>query len=127
MSEDHPFTAEELEKTWEVFARSVAADSPNLHATLTQSTPRIADESNSIILFAIHSQLQQQEISNTRPELIAFLKDNLKNSQISIQTEMVEAVKEAIPYTPIEKYQKMNEKNPNLSNLKNKLSLELDF
>lgn len=127
MSEDHPFTAEELEKTWEVFARSVAADSPNLHATLTQSTPRIADESNSIILFAIHSQLQQQEISNARPELIAFLKDNLKNSQISIQTEMVEAVKEAIPYMPIEKYQKMNEKNPNLSNLKNKLNLELDF
>ena len=127
MSEDHPFTAEELEKTWEVFARSVAADSPNLHATLTQSTPRIADESNSIILFAIHSQLQQQEISNARPELIAFLKENLKNSQISIQTEMVEAVKEAIPYTSVEKYQKMNEKNPNLSNLKNKLSLELDF
>lgn len=127
MSEDHPFTAEELEKTWEVFARSVAADSPNLHATLTQSTPRIADGSDSIILFAIHSQLQQQEISNARPELIAFLKENLKNSQISIQTEMVEAVKEAIPYTSVEKYQKMNEKNPNLSNLKNKLSLELDF
>ncbi|NLN96573.1 MAG: DNA polymerase III subunit gamma/tau [Bacteroidales bacterium] len=127
MNEDHPFTAEELEKTWEVFARSVAAGSPNLHATLTQSTPRIADESNSIILFAIHSQLQQQEISNARPELIAFLKENLKNSQISIQTEMVEAVKEAIPYTSVEKYQKMNEKNPNLNNLKNKLSLELDF
>lgn len=117
----------QLEKVWESFAKSVAVKSPNLHATLTQSKPRLVDEAKSIVLFTIHSQLQQKEITDHKTELLGYLRNQLGNPKISIQTEMAESFQDDTPYTPLEKYKKMVEKNPELVKLKEKLSLEIDF
>jgi len=124
---DSIFTNLQLEKTWETFARSVAAKSPNLHATLTQSKPKLIDEANSVVNFTIHSQLQLKEITNHKAELLSYLREQLGNQKISIKTEMAENYQDNTPYTPTEKFKKMAEKNPNLIKLKDKLSLELDF
>lgn len=121
------FTLFQLEKAWEAFAKKVAAKSPNLHATLTQSKPVIGDEINSVIHFTIRSQLQQKEITDAKAELIAFLREQLGNSNITIQTSMIENQQDETPYTPMEKYRKLAEKNPVLPKLKEKLNLELDF
>ncbi len=121
------FTKLQLEKTWEAFARSVAAKSPNLHATLTQSKPKLIDEANSVVIFTIHSQLQLKEITDHKTELLSYLREQLGNQKISIKTEMAESYQDNTPYTPTEKFKKMAEKNPNLIKLKDKLSLELDF
>lgn len=121
------FTNLQLEKVWEAFAKSVAAHSPNLHATLTQSKPKLVDEARSVVLFTIHSQLQQKEITIHKAELLGFLRDQLANPKISIQTEMADTFQDDTPYTPMEKYRKMAEKNPNLVKLKEKLNLEIDF
>jgi DNA polymerase III subunit gamma/tau len=117
----------QLEKAWEAFAKSVAVKSPNLHATLTQSKPRLVDEERNIILFTVHSQLQQKEILDHKAELLGYLREQLGNQKISIQTEMAESFQDDTPYTPMEKYRKMAEKNPALVNLKEKLNLEIDF
>jgi DNA polymerase III subunit gamma/tau len=122
-----PITNLQLEKAWEAFARSVAAKSPNLHATLTQSKPKLVDEANSVINFTIHSQLQLKEITDHKTELLSYLREQLENQKISIKTEMAESYQDNTPYTPTEKFKKMAEKNPNLIKLKDKLSLELDF
>jgi DNA polymerase III subunit gamma/tau len=121
------FTNLQLEKVWEAFAKSVAAQSPNLHATLTQSKPKLVDEARSVVLFTIHSQLQQKEITDHKAELLGFLRNQLDNPKISIQTEMADTFQDDTPYTPMEKYRKMAEKNPNLVKLKEKLNLEIDF
>ncbi len=126
-AEGNMITDFQLEKTWEAFARSVAAKSPNLHATLTQSKPKLIDETNSVILFTIHSQLQQKEITDAKTELLTYLREQLGNSKISIQTEMSDPSTDDTPYTPLEKYRKMADKNPNLTKLKDKLNLEIDF
>jgi DNA polymerase-3 subunit gamma/tau len=105
----------------------VAATSPNLHATLTQSKPKLLDESNSVIIFSIHSQLQQKEITDHKAALITFLRQQLNNSKITIQTEMLDYFQDDTPYTPVDKFQRMAEKNPNLLKLKEKLNLEIDF
>lgn len=117
----------QLEKVWESFAKSIAVKSPNLHATLTQSKPRLVDEAKSVVLFTIHSQLQQKEITDHKTELLGYLRNQLGNPKISIQTEMAESFQDDTPYTPLEKYKKMVEKNPELVKLKEKLSLEIDF
>ena len=122
-----PITNLQLEKAWEAFARSVAAKSPNLHATLTQSKPKLVDEANSVVNFTIHSQLQLKEITDHKTELLSYLREQLGNQKISIKTEMAESYQDNTPYTPTEKFKKMAEKNPNLIKLKDKLSLELDF
>ena len=125
--EGNAFTNLQLEKVWEAYAKSVAGKSPNLHATLTQSKPRLLDEENNIILFPVHSQLQQKEITDNKASLLAFLRNELGNTGITIQTEMKEVVQDETPYTPLEKYRKMIEKNPELAVLKEKLNLEIDF
>jgi DNA polymerase III subunit gamma/tau len=126
-SSGNTFTAFQLERAWEAFAKSVASRSPNLHATLTQSKPRIVDADNSVVLFSIHSQLQQKEITDNKPDLLRYLRNELKNDNITIQTEMAEVQQDDTPYTPMEKYRKMAEKNPDLSSLKEQLNLEIDF
>lgn len=125
--EGSSFTNPQLEKAWEAFAKSVAAKSPNLHATLTQSRPKLVDEEKSVILFTVHSQLQQKEITDHKTELLGYLREQLGNSRISIQTEMAESFQDDTPYTPMEKFKKMAEKNPNLVKLKEQLNLEIDF
>lgn len=121
------FTNLQLEKAWEAYAKSVAAKSPNLHATLTQSKPKLLDEENSVILFNIHSQLQQKEISDHKGDLLTHLRNELGNPRITIKTEMVESFQDETPYTPLEKFRKMSGKNPHLAGLKEKLNLEIDF
>lgn len=121
------FTHLQLEQVWEAFARSVAAKSPNLHATLTQAKPKLIDTASGVVHFTIRSQLQQQEINSSKAELQGYLRQQLCSPRITIQTEMVESFQDETPYTPQEKYKKMVEKNPNIAKLREKLNLELDF
>lgn len=126
-SEPVSFTHFQLEQVWEAFARTVAAKSPNLHATLTQSKPSLTDAATGVIRFTVRSQLQQQEIHQNKAELQAYLREKLGNQKITIQTELLDDYKDETPYTPQEKYKKMVEKNPNIAKLKEKLNLEIDF
>jgi len=121
------FTHLQLEQTWETFARSVAAKSANLHATLTQAKPKFTDATSGVIHFKVRSQLQQKEINEHQAELQQYLRKQLGSQRITIQTELVEDYKDETPYTPQEKYKKMLQKNPNIAKLKEKLNLEIDF
>ncbi len=121
-------TLPELKKHWAAFAMSLEAESPNLHAILMASTPKIIDAVANIIEFPVNGKVQLKEISDHKLELISWLKKKLGVSRLTVLTPIVEAaaVKE-IPYTPIEKFRKMAEKNPVLIKFKEQLNLEIDF
>jgi len=62
-----------------------------------------------------------------KPICWAFLRKNLNNFKIQLNTQIVLTQEKTKPYTPEEKFNKMAEKNPELINLKKTLDLEIDF
>lgn len=118
--EAEAFTNEQLTETWNSFL-STLDDRPNLKATLS-NIPRL-EEDFSLVL-EIDNRIQDELIGGIRPELVSFLRKQLRNSKINLKTLITEVKREKVIYSDIERYQAMAGKNPDLAFLKKTLNLD---
>ncbi|NOT74341.1 MAG: hypothetical protein HOP08_05380 [Cyclobacteriaceae bacterium] len=79
------------------------------------------------IFVILTNPVEESFIENFRHECIAFLRDRLKNSELTITTRLKQAEGKRIIYTSKEKFEHLAEKNPYLNELKDKLGLDWDF
>jgi len=119
--EVEPFTEEQLKEKWNEFLPRLE-DSPNLRSTLSR-VPKLQEDYS--LLLEIDNTIQNDIIATIRPELVSFLRKELRNSKIVINTVVTDIKRKKVIYTDIERYQEMANKNPNLALLKR--SLNLDF
>ena len=63
-------------------------------------------------------------INSIKPELVSFLRKELKNSEIEFTTKVTEHVKNKIIYTDKDKFDEMVKKNKSLKLLKQKFNLD---
>ncbi|MEA3478182.1 MAG: DNA polymerase III subunit gamma/tau, partial [Bacteroidota bacterium] len=71
--------------------------------------------------------VQEREIRERRADIHDFLRGELKNFKLRLETTIPENKEESKAYFPEEIYQKMAEKNPNLKKLKDQLDMEIDY
>ncbi len=119
--ETEEFNEEQLKMKWEQFVKRLD-DRPNLQSTL-RKIPEIREDFQ--LHLPIDNSVQEDLINSIRPELVSWLRRELKNSQIQLVTQISAAEKEKIIYTDSEKYSEMLKKNPQLAVLKN--TFKLDF
>ncbi|WP_340113820.1 DNA polymerase III subunit gamma/tau [Maribellus mangrovi] len=119
--EVEPFSAEEIEEKWKVFLGTLD-DRPNMKSTLA-NVPKLEDDYS--LILEIDNRIQDELIGKIRPELVSFLRKELRNSSINLKTVITDVKREKVIYSDIERYQAMAGKNPNLAYLKK--SLNLDF
>ncbi|MBC8460833.1 MAG: DNA polymerase III subunit gamma/tau [Deltaproteobacteria bacterium] len=119
------FTEEELKIHWKTFAAGLQTDFPHLATTLASSDPILKEGWQ--IEFELDNRILEEELNQKRGELLEFLKKNLNNYQISLQTRIPENHKEVKPYTDKEKFEKMAAKNPALNKLKEQLDLDIEY
>lgn len=117
------FTAERFESIWSSYVGSVVRDK-NFYATLSKHKPKI--DSN-VILLTVDNKVQADLIKDRKVEILGFVREKLNNYQIQMETRVTEITSKDKPYTSQDKYNKMVEKNPVLRNLKDQLSLEIDY
>ncbi len=117
------FTAERFENVWSSYVGSVERDK-NFYATLSKHKPEI--DSN-VILLTVDNKVQADLIKDRKAEILGFIREKLNNYQIQMETRVTEITSKDKPYTSQDKYNKMVEKNPVLKNLKDQLSLEIDY
>ncbi len=117
------FSAEKFDSVWKNYLKSVENDK-NFYATLSKRKPEINDN---IIVLTVDNKVQSGLIKERKPEILDFLRDKLNNYRIQIEPKVVESTATDKPYTSQDKYNKMAEKNPALKNLKDQLSLEIDY
>ncbi len=122
---EKPFKQEDLEKAWVLFSESVAKNSPNLYSTLTKRKPQLKEEH--LIVLEIDNKVQDKEIRERRADIHEFLRKELDNYKLRLETSILENHEESKAYFPEEIYQKMAEKNPNLKKLKDQLDMEIDY
>ncbi|MBI5540533.1 MAG: DNA polymerase III subunit gamma/tau [Bacteroidia bacterium] len=120
-----PFTNEELEKVWLQYA-DTKKGAVRISPMLLSSIPKLS-ENNQIIVQVI-TKSQEDELKKMHDEILYFLKQNLKNSSITIKVEVSEHTEKenAKPYTDIEKYQFFAQMNPALLKMKDRLNLDFD-
>ena len=118
--EVEPFDEDALKEKWTNFLKTLD-DRPNLKATLSEP-PKIQKDYS--LLLEIDNRIQDELIANIRPELVSFLRKELRNSRISMKTLITEVKREKVIYSDIERYQAMAGKNPDLAYLKKKLNLD---
>lgn len=114
------FTETELEKIWKSFV-SKLIDRPSLQTTLSH-IPEIKDGFE--LHLEIENRVQEDSINLIKPELVSYLRRELRNSKISLITKITEKTHGRVIYTDEEKYSEMLKKNPNLAVLKKKFNLD---
>ena len=120
--EEEDFTFEDLQIKWKEYVDRLA-DRPNLQSTLSD-VPEI--EENNRLVLKIANSVQDSLINQIKPELVSFLRRELKNSKIQLLTRIEETSKEKLIYSDSEKYAEMIKKNPELDLLKQKFNLDFE-
>lgn len=118
--EKEHFTIEQLKVKWEAFLTRLD-DRPNLQSTLS-NLPELKDDYQ--LVLEIENTVQEDLISNIKPELVSWLRIELKNSFIQLNTVITEKVKGRIIYTDAEKYDELVKENPSLALLRKKFNLD---
>lgn len=114
------FTLEQLTVKWNEFLAQIS-DRPNLLSTLS-NVPELT-EGNKLLL-KIENSVQEEDVRLIKPELIAWLRKELRNSEIELTTRFEKTESERTFFSDSEKLKIMIEKNPDLLDLKQKFNLD---
>ena len=117
------FTEKEFQSAWSEFTKKIDAEGKyNLLSHLTMSKPLL--EGTSINLVYPNHTIKT-EVERAQHDILSFIKDKLQNYDINLAITVNETAEKKYAYTPIEKYEKLIEKNPLLDTLRKELGLEL--
>lgn len=120
-----PFTQAELILYWDEYANKLKNDFPHIYSTLKNSRPVLQAGWN--IGFTLENKVLEDELALRKTEMMEFLRMNLNNYKIQLQTSIAETQKNLKPYTDKEKFDMMAGKNPELRTLREELDLEIEY
>ena len=121
---ENKFDLDALKLYWKKYSKNLSEKGNNSLSSLMEiSEPSIFEENK--ILFNVPSKSNKKEIDLYRENICDFLKSNLKNDQIVLEVNIDESMNKEYYSTPQEKFDKLNEINPILSEFKKDLKLDL--
>lgn len=116
------FTQDVLDSKWETYLKSLD-DHPNLKAALNKKPILNPDYS---ILLKIENIFQEELIREIKPQLVGWLRREMNNDSVELNTEIVQEEVQRIAYTEAEKLEEMVKKNEYLALLKQRFHLDFD-
>ena len=119
---NEPFTPEQLHLVWLDFADQRKKFQAEYQLLIQPFEIR---ENN--IIIQLLSTVQESMLNNFKSDLIAHLRDTLKNNSILVLGELREQEEKQMLYTPRDKFEYLLEKNPILKKLRDRLGLDPDF
>ncbi len=122
VSQKEPFTENQLYAKWAELLETFN-DRPNLKSTLNRKPVLNPDGS---LLLKIDNMVQDELVKNNKPQLVAWLRKELRNTTIDLFTEVVREPVTRIIYTDTEKMEEMLKKNAALALLKERFHLDFD-
>jgi len=117
-----PFTTEQLAAKWKDFLEQ-NSDSPNLISTIS-AVPEILEGNK--LLVKVGNSVQEEMVRQIKPDLVNWLRKELRNSEIEIVTRFEKIETERTHFSDSEKFQMLMQKNPQLFELKQKFNLDFN-
>ncbi|MBN1651425.1 MAG: DNA polymerase III subunit gamma/tau [Bacteroidales bacterium] len=118
------FTQEDVDKICDEFLEGIK-NQQSLYATLKSNKALILEDA--VVQLHVYNEAQRSALSDKLFELVKSLRVKLNNYKIKATIKIIENGKTMKASTPIERYNAMTEKNPNLKKLTDNLNLELEF
>lgn len=117
------FTETEMLDAWSKYAEKVEKEGKyNLLSHLTMGIPKLKDHTISL---EFPNNTIKVEVERAKYELLSFLKETLQNFEIDLDIIVNETAEKKYAYTPIEKYEKLKEKNPKIDLLRKEFDLDI--
>jgi DNA polymerase-3 subunit gamma/tau len=117
------FTEEELINTWNAYVKILQDNGKhNLASILSIDTPRLIDTTISL---EFPNATNKVEVERQQFELLGFIRKALNNFDISLSITVNEQMEKQYAYTPIEKFEKLKEKNQNIDILRKTFDLDI--
>jgi DNA polymerase-3 subunit gamma/tau len=80
------------------------------------------------VVVTVDNKIQESEIFGKRAEILGYLRKELKNWGIQLETLVTDRpVESRKPYTDQEKFNAMAERNPAIKTLKDQLNLDIEM
>jgi DNA polymerase-3 subunit gamma/tau len=125
--DNHPkeaFNEAKLQKLWKEYVALLNQKGERSMASIVATdVPKL--EAGFKINFTVPNKLMQDQFKRGRPKLLNFLREKLNNYGITIDAILNETVEKKFAYTPLEKYNKLKEKNPLLAKLRQVFELDM--
>ena len=117
------FTENEFLLVWKDYCQKIEEEGKfNLLSHLSMSKPILKETS---IHLEYPNHTIKTEVERAQHDILSFIKDRLQNYDIDLKVEVNEIAEKKYAYTPLEKYEKLKEKNPLIDTLRKELGLEL--
>ena len=106
------FTETDMLLVWNKFADRLANNGKMLMATYMKMNDPVLNGTN--ISLELPNESTKEEFLSGATELLGYLRGKLHNHDITIEVSVNEATEKKYAFTPEEKYNRLNEINPNL-------------
>jgi len=119
------YTPDQFAKCWSDFAARIKAEGKKNALTIFIAQPpkRISENVYEVV---VETKMLEAVFREERPNLLNFLRTQLKNFDIEVNCRVDEVAVVKRPYTASEKFQYMASKNPALAELKARFNLDFD-
>ncbi len=118
-----PFTEIAMQATWQEYVNKLSERGEKIIASnLEADTPKL---NGTTITLEYPNATMKVEVERAQGPLLEYLKRKLSNYDITLDITVNEEVQRKYAYTPLEKYEKLKEQNPDLDILKRAFDLEL--
>ena len=120
------FGYDDLVDKWNSYANRIKHEGKtSLHTTLTKYGPEL--KPNFIVQVKIDNSVQEEVLVIEKLALLEFLRTELNNHKIQLNTILSKSDSGNNLYTTRDKFEKIASKNPALNKLKDLLGLDLDY
>ncbi|WP_406683671.1 DNA polymerase III subunit gamma/tau [Seonamhaeicola sp. MEBiC1930] len=117
------FTEPELVKVWNSYVDKLQKlGKRNLASILSIDTPKVKETT---IYLEFPNATNKVEVERNQYDLLGFIRKSLNNFDIDLSITVNEVMEKQYAYTPIEKFEKLKEKNPNIELLKKTFNLDV--
>ncbi len=117
------FTEDEFLTTWKSYIKSLYDKGEKIMASILEmDTPKLK---NTEIHLEFPNDTLKLELERAQFPLMEYLRKTLRNYDLHLHIAVNEEIAKQYAFTPIEKYQKLKEKNPNIELLKKTFGLDI--
>ena len=118
-----PVSQEALTDTWNDYASAISKKGEKILASILQmDKPKLK---HTAIHLTYSNNTNKIELERAQFPLLAYLRKRLKNYDLHLEITVNEEIAKKYAFTPIEKYEKLKEKNPNIELLKKAFGLDI--
>ena len=117
------FTENEMLTFWFKYAQRLNDKGHMIMESLLRISDPKLEETR--ILYELPNEGSKIDFEKEKPELLGYLRGHLHNHDLTIDVVVNESVKSKIAFTSQDKYNRLNEINPNLELLKKTFDLDL--